>query len=427
MQITINKLSDTKLELTVVADQALLDDVKKGVLEVFQKTAKIAGFREGKAPLAMVEKSVDQSQLQTEFLEQAVNRMFAQAVTEKNLRPAEQPEINISKFVPFTTLEFVATFEAVGEVKLPDYKNFKLVKKPATISAKDIDEVIENLRTRGAERIEVDRAAKDGDEVVLDFAGRDAETDAPIAGADAKDYPLVLGSKSFIPGFEEELIGLKPNDDKEFTITFPADYGSVSLQSKKVIFKVTIKKVHEVKLPKVDDEFAAKIGPFKTVAELKADVKKQLTTERQGQADRDYENDLIQKLAEKTKVALPKSMVDEEIDRLDQEEKQNLAYQGQTWQEHLKAEGLSEEQHHEQKRPAAENRVKAGLMLSEIAEQEKLDVTREELDLRMQMLKAQYPDQQMQAELAKPTAKREIASRILTEKTIAQLATYASK
>lgn len=427
MQITINKLSDTKLELTVVADQALLDDVKKGVLEVFQKTAKIAGFREGKAPLAMVEKSVDQSQLQTEFLEQAVNRMFAQAVTEKNLRPAEQPEINISKFVPFTTLEFVATFEAVGEVKLPDYKNFKLVKKPATISAKDIDEVIENLRTRGAERIEVDRAAKDGDEVVLDFAGRDAETDAPIAGADAKDYPLVLGSKSFIPGFEEELIGLKPNDDKEFTITFPADYGSVSLQSKKVIFKVTIKKVHEVKLPKVDDEFAAKIGPFKTVAELKADVKKQLATERQGQADRDYENDLIQKLAEKTKVALPKSMVDEEIDRLDQEEKQNLAYQGQTWQEHLKAEGLSEEQHHEQKRPAAENRVKAGLMLSEIAEQEKLDVTREELDLRMQMLKAQYPDQQMQAELAKPTAKREIASRILTEKTIAQLATYASK
>lgn len=427
MQIQEKKLSDTKLQLTLAADQSTLDEVKHQVLQELQRSVKIQGFREGKAPLALVEKNVDPSRLQTEFLEQAVNRVYAEAITSHNLRPVEQPSINITKFVPFTTLELTAEVEAVGDIKIPDYKKVKLARKPVSVTAKDVDEVIDNLENRAADRVEVKRAAQNGDEVVLDFAGRDAKTSESINGADGKDYPLTLGSKAFIPGFEENLVGLKANDTKEFTIAFPKDYGVAALQSKQVTFKVTIKKVSEIKKPKLDDAFAAKVGPFKTVAELKADIKKQLTTERESQNERDYENELIEKLAEKTTAAIPTALIDEEVERGEQNERQNIVYRGQTWEEYLKSEGLTEEKYRQQARPAAENRVKAGLMLSEIAEKEQLTVTPEELNARMQLLKSQYPDQKMQAELAKPAARREIASRLLTEKTIAKLVGYASK
>jgi trigger factor len=344
----------------------------------------------------------------------------------ENVRPVAQPEVNITKFVPFTTLEVEAKVAAVGKIKLPDYKNIKLAKKPVEVTAKDVNEVIAQLRERAAEKTEVKRAAKNGDEVMIDFVGTDAKTKESVSGADGKDYPLMLGSNSFIPGFEANLIGLKPGEEKTFTLEFPSNYGVKALQNRKVTFKVTVKKVNELKQPELDDAFAAKMGPVKTVAELKADIKKQLTAEKQQRADRDYENELIKKLAEKTEAVIPKALVDEELDRLENQEKQNLAYRGQTWQEHLKDEGLSEEQHREQKRPDAETRVKAGLMLSEIAEAEGLQVTPEELEIRMQLIKGQYQDPAMQAELSKPEARREIASGLLTEKTINKLRSYAS-
>jgi trigger factor len=352
--------------------------------------------------------------------------MYSQALIDENIRPVAQPNVNLKKFVPFTTLEFEAEVEAIGEVKLPDYKKVKLEKKPVNVTAKDVDDVIDSLRTRMAEKNEVDRASKDGDEVWIDFEGRDAKTNEPIKGADGKDYPLALGSNTFIPGFEPELVGLKAGEDKEFTLTFPKDYGVPALQSKKVTFKATVKKVNEVVKPKVDDEFAAKVGPFKTAAELKIDVKKQITTEREQQNDRDYESELLSKISEKADVAVPKALVDEEIARLEREERQNIAYRGQTWQEHLAEEGVTEEEHRERNRPGAELRVKAGLVLAEIAEKEKIEVTPEELQIRIQLLKGQYSDPAMQAELDKPENQRELASRIMSEKTIEVLVNSAS-
>jgi trigger factor len=428
MQVTTESLEPTKVKLTIIVDKKTLTDVKAEVLTHLAKDhVKIQGFRTGKAPLALVEKSVDQGLLQSEFLDGALNRAYGLALDQEKLRPVAQPEVNITKFVPFTTLEFTAEVEVVGKIKLPDYKKVKLAKKPVEVTVKDVEAVIDDLKLRVSEKKAVERAAKTGDEVVIDFAGVDAKTKEPIAGADGKAYPLQLGSNTFIPGFEDHIVGMKPSDEKTFDITFPKDYGVAALQSKKVTFTVTVHTVNELTQPKVDDAFAAKVGPFKKLTELKADIKKQVTAERQAQAERDYQNELIQKLAEKTTVDIPTALIENEMDRMEQDERQNLVYRGQTWQEHLKDEGVTEEEHRERQRPQAELRVKSGLMLGEIAEQEGVSVTAKELDDYMNRLRAQYTDPTMQAELEKPETRRDITSRIVSEKTIAKLTDYATK
>ena len=356
MQITRKQLSPTEVKLSLTADAAQLQEVKKHVLRDLGRDTRLQGFRPGKAPLSVVERNVDQNLLQSQFLDHALNQLFSDAVRDEKLRPVAQPKVTVTKFVPFTTLEVDMEVETVGSVKLPDYKKIRLAKKPVKVEAKDIDDVIENLRSRGADTTDVKRAAKDGDQIVVDFMGTDAKTGDSISGADGKEYPVVLGSNSFIPGFEPELIGLKAGDDKIFTITFPKDYGVAALQSRKVTFSVKVHKVQSVARPKIDDAFAATVGPFKTVAELKADIRKQLQADREQQSQRDYESELLEQIANQATVGLPKQLVDEEIDRHEQDERQNLTYRGQTWQEHLKEEGLTEAEHRERQRPSAELR-----------------------------------------------------------------------
>jgi trigger factor len=425
MQISLTHPSDTEATITVVASEPELQTLKEDVLRRFQGRVRVQGFREGKAPLALVEKNVDPATLQTEFLDQAINQMYMQAIADKHLRVVNQPQVSVTKFVPFTTLEFEATAEVVGEIVLPDYKKIKKAPAAVKITAEDVKQVLETLRTRLAEKKDVDRAAKAGDQVFIDFIGTD-KGGKSIAGADGKDYPLLLGSNTFIPGFEDNLTGLKAGEEKTFTLTFPKDYGVKALASKDVTFAVTLTKVQEVVSPKLDDDFAAKAGPFKTLQALKDDVKQQLEVEQQQEADRAFENELIEEVASKTKVALPKTLVEDQIDRMEQEEKQNLVYRGQTWQEHLDEEGVTAEEHREQKREQAESRVRAGLALAEISEKEDIDVLPEELEIRMQLLKGQYQDKTMQAELDKPETRRDINSRMLTEKTVEKLKAYAS-
>jgi len=427
MQITKEQLTPTKVKLTLRAEPATLQGTKDLVVQRLGRDVKVPGFRAGHAPQSVVEKNLDQAVLQTEVLDTVLNALYGQALEQERLRPVAQPSASIKKFVPFTELEAEFEVDVVGDVKLPDYKKIKLAEKPVSVTAKDVDEVITNLRTRAATRKEVERAAKDGDQVTLDFKGVDAKTKEPIAGADGADYPLIIGSNTFIPGFEPELIGLKPGGEKTFDIVFPKDYGTTALQNRKVTFTVTVKKVEELEEPKVDDAFAATVGPFKTVAELKADIKKQLQADAQQQARRDYESELLGLIAEKTKVEIPASLVDEEIDRNEADERQNLVYRGQTWEEHLKEEGVTAEEHRERQHDAAHARVKAGLALSEIADKEQISVTPEELDLRIQLLKGQYPDPKMQEEIDKPATRQELTSRIMTEKTMEKLRTYATK
>jgi trigger factor len=426
MHVVRESKTPTKTHLNISAISEDLAPIKAHVLSHFKKSVKVPGFRAGKAPASLIEKHVDQKALIDEFMEHALNELYRKAISQENLRPVSQPKVELKKFVPFTEMEFSIEVATIGELKISNYKLVKVTKKPVSVTAAEVNEVLTNLQKRLAKREETKNPAKNGDEVVINFDGRD-EKSKPISGAQGSDYPLILGSKSFIPGFEDEVIGLKSGDEKEFKITFPKNYGVKALQNKNVAFKVTVKKVQKLIEPKIDDNFAKQAGPFKTVAELKADVKKQLLAEREREIQRNYENEIIQKIVEKSSVEIPDVLIDEQLQRLEDEEKNNLVYRGQTWQEHLSEEGVTQEQHRERQKPDAELRVKAGLVLSEIAEHEQITVQPEELEIRVQMLKGQYKDPGMQAELDKPENQQEIASQLLTEKTIAKLVDYASK
>ncbi|HEX8762300.1 MAG TPA: trigger factor [Candidatus Saccharimonadales bacterium] len=425
MQVNKKNLSETKVQLTVTADAGQLAAAKQATLEHLANDVKLPGFRQGKAPLALVEKNVNPATLQSEFLDRAMNVLYGAVIDSEKLRPIAQPQVNITKFVPFETLELVFEVEVIGEIKLPDYKKIKKAKSEVKVTTKDVEAVIEQLQKREAERKDVDRAAKGGDQTYIDFKGVDAKTKEPIKGADGTNYPLVLGSDTFIPGFEDNIIGLKAGSEKTFTITFPKDYGVAALQNRKVEFTVTVQKVQELAVAKVDDAFAAKAGPFKTVQELKDDIKRQLVSEKQHQADRDYADALLTEIAAKSKVAIPEALIEEQVNSLLNEQKQNAIYRGMTWPDFLESLGFTEETYRKKILPDAELRVKAGLILGEVAEQEKIMITPEELEIRLQLLKAQYPDDKMQAELDKPETRREIVSRMVSEKTVDALVGYA--
>src|SRR3990167_5483185 len=335
MQVKRTNTSDTEIKLTIVASPEELQSMKQHVLGHFRNKVKIAGFREGKAPLELVEKNIEASVFQSEYLEEIINTMYGQAIRDEKLRPVSTPEVNVKKFVTYTTLEFDATLSIIGDVVLPDYKKFRLAKKAVKITAADVTDVIKNLQNRAADKKDVTRAAKLTDQVTIDFLGKNEKGEA-IAGADGKDYPLTLGSNTFIPGFEPEVVGMKAGEEKTFDVTFPADYHAKDLASKKVSFTVNVTKVQELVEPKADDVFAATVGPFTTIEELKTDIKKQLEVERQAEADKAYENELVGALAEQTSVALPPAIVEEQIDKIEDQERQNLVYRGQTWEEHLK-------------------------------------------------------------------------------------------
>lgn len=425
MQVKKSQLTPTSVILTFTAHEADLSPIKQAAVKKLGANVKMAGFRPGKAPHAMVEKNIDQNALQSEVMEEAINHFYAETIRGEKLRPVSQPQVSIKKFVPFTELEVEITVDVIGDIVLPDYTKIRLEQPKVSVTADDVTEVLNSLKERAGEKKDVDRAAKAGDNVMIDFKGTDAKG-KPVNGADGKDYPLILGSNNFIPGFEDNLLGLKAGEEKTFTLTFPKDYGVKALAGSKVTFATTVNKVQAIELPKLDDAFAAQVGPFKNMAELKADIKKQLAIERQQNADRDFQNQILEQITQKSKLEVPKALVEEQLDAAEREERQNLMYRGQTWEEHLKEEGLTEEEHREKNRDTAAMRVRAGLVLSAISDKEQIKVTPEEVELRVQLLKGQYQDPAMLAELEKPENKQDIAMRILSEKTIDKLVGYVT-
>ncbi len=423
MKFNITRDKDTHAVIEMSADPKELQAIKEKVVKKLAPTVKVAGFRDGNVPPEVVEKNIPADQLQSEFINEAVNTLYIEVLRQERIRPVSSPQVNVKAFVPYTQLDVELSLDVVGEIKLGDYKKLKAKPAKVEVEKSEIDEVIENLKIRLAEKKDVERAAKDGDEAWIDFKGVDAKGE-PVKGADGKDYPLVLGSNTFIPGFEENVVGMKAGDEKEFEVTFPKDYGMKSLQNAKVKFTVTLKKVQEVIKPEVNADFAAKVGPFKTVDELKADITNQLTTEKEARAERDYENQLIDEMIASSKVTVPDALLDEQKQAVLQEVRQSAVQRGMTFEDYLKQRDMTEEEFIKKEIvPESEKRIKAGLILSEIADEENIGVSDSEVQARIDVLKSQYPDEQMKAQLESPEAKREIASRLRTEKVIQFLKT----
>lgn len=420
MQIQRTDLSSTEVKLVITADKNDLAPIKDGVVARLGKNVKVQGFREGKAPQAILEKNIDPSLLQGDFLDQAMTQLYAKATAEEKIRPVTRPEVSVKKFVPFTELEYEVKTSVIGKIKLPDYTKITAKKDPVTVTAKDVSDVVESLRGRLSEKKKVERAVKDGDEAIIDFKGVDADK-KPIEGAEGADYPLTIGSKAFIPGFEDNVIGVKPGQEKSFELTFPKDYGATDLAGKKVTFTITVKQVNELVKPPLDDELAAKIGPFKTTAELKDDIKRQVTLERERDATAKHQEATLKAVSDKSTVDIPQALVDQQVTYNIDEVRRNLTYRGQTYEEFLKAEGKTDEEYRKELEPQAREQIKSSLILGEIAEAENLSVQPEELNMHIQMLKGQYQDPAMQAELDKPENRQDIASRLLTEKVLKTL------
>ena len=422
MKYTRKNTSETKVVFTVTLDASDLENIKKQTVARLSKKVKVAGFREGKVPANVAEKHLDQNLLGMEVAEDAVNDAMIDLLHKEDAQPLDRPKVDMTKYVPGEVLEFTATVEIVPAVTLGDYKSLKVKKEIAETTDKDIDEVIERMRVGMAKKEDVDRAAQDGDEVVIDFNGKD-EAGKEDAGAKGNDYPLTLGSDSFIPGFEAGLIGKKAGEHLDLPLTFPKDYHHAPLAGAKVTFAVDVKKVMAVTPPELNDEFAASAGPFKTVDELKADIRRELTDQKEREALDKLRDQLVEQLVMGSTIPTPDVLIDDQLQSIERDFVQNLMYRGMTLTQYLEQQKLTEEEWRAgELRDQAIRRVKVGLALAELSKVEKIDFSMDEVNARLEEMLKQYGgDQQIRKQLDTPEARRDIANRIVTEKTVERL------
>lgn len=428
MKTTVKHLSDTKVELTIALDVDELKAAEQVALTKLAKSIKVPGFRKGNVPASVAAKHVDPEALGQQTLEDALSKAVAEAYMNEDIQALDRPAVEIKKFVPGKELEFTAEAEILPKITLGDYKKLKAEKEKVTVAAKDVTEIIDRMRQGFAEKKDVERAAKDGDEVIIDFVGK--KDDVAFDGGTATDYALTLGSNSFIPGFEEGIVGKKPGETFDLDLEFPEEYHVADLKGAKVVFTTTLKAVKEIVLPTVDDEFAAKTGPFKTVAELKDDIKRELKAQKDREAGEKLKDKLVEQLIEVSTVPVPEILLKDQAESIERDMTQNLMYQGVTLEQYLENKGFGSKEKwlETEVNDAAKKRVQAGLVLAELSKVEKIEATNEELEEHVNLYKKQYANNpQMVTQFDQPEARRDIANRLLTEKTVERLVELNAK
>lgn len=422
METTLKQLSETKVILTITVGSLELGEAGQVALTKLSKTTKVPGFRAGKVPASIAAKHVDQKALQEQTLDDAISRAVAEAFVREKLQPLDRPSVEVKKFVPGEILEFTAEVEVLPKVELSDYKKLSAKQAKVTVSAKEINETVERMRAAQATKTEVTRAAVDGDETVIDFIGK--KEGVAFDGGTATDYTLKLGGGQFIPGFEEGIVGHSIDETFDIELNFPADYHSADLAGTSVTFTVTLKKILEATLPKIDDVFAAAAGPFKTVDELKADIKQELTVQKEKETGEKFKDDLITELVEKSKVPVPEVLIADQMRSIERDFEQNLMYQGLTIDSYLSTHDFKDVDawRDAEVRPTAMKRVQAGLVLAELTNTEQVTATDAEVDEHVLVHKQQYqnnPDALKQFETEE--VRRDIANHYITEKAIQRL------
>ena len=426
MKTKLKNISDVKVELTISLGAEELKAAEQVALTKLAKEVKIEGFRKGKAPLEMVVAQVDTNLLNQETLENALSKSVAEAFLKEKVQAINRPEVDVKKFVPGTELEFTATTEIMPKVELGDYKKLGVKKEAIKVSKKEVKETIERILKNFAEKKKVEREAKNGDEIIIDFLGK--KDGVAFDGGKAEKFPLELGSKSFIPGFEEGLIGKKAGDELSLDLEFPKDYHAKDLAGAKVVFEVKIHEVRENVEPEINEEFLSKLGDFKTKEEFEKQIEEDLKTQKQAEVDEKFKDELVKKLAEVSKVPVPEILLEDQKRSIEMDMQQNLMYSGLSLEDYLERMGKSREEWLEKDvKEVAEMRVKSGLSLAELSKVEKVESSIEELDARITQLKEQYGNsKEVQKQLSSDDVRRNLANQILTEKTIDLLVKFNS-
>ncbi len=417
MKTTTKNLSDTKVEVKVVLDSSDLKIAREKAVANLAKEVKLQGFRKGKAPASMVEKSLSPNDIASETIDIAVRTTMPAAFYQAKLMPLAIEKVDITKYVPDESAEYTAKADILPEIKLGDYKKLKAKMDKIEASAADVQEIVDNIIDAYAEKKVAKKAAENGDEVIIDFVGK--RDGVEFAGGSAKDHHLVLGSGQFIPGFEEGIIGHAAGDKFDLEVTFPKEYPEKTLAGQKAVFETLVKQVNEVVKPKEDDELAKKCGNFKNMDELRADIKKNLEAQNAHRVSEKYRDDLVNELVKASKVSAPEVLINDQMRFIRNDINQNAASHGMTFEQYLERTGQSQEDWEKQAKELAEARVKASLVLQILARDEKIEASEEEVDAKIAELKDVYQkSKEALANLKKPEVRQDIKNRMTIDKTL---------
>lgn len=389
MKVTVSKPEKSLVTITIEAGEQDIDKyLEKAALEL-SKQVKIDGFRSGKIPKNILEKHIGKDSIRLHALDLALPNLYAEAVINEKIPVIARPEIKVVKEDPFV---FEAIVAVLPEVKISGYEKIKVEKKDIEVKDEDLDEVITYFRRQSATYPEVKRAAKKGDRVEVDFAGFDPKGDVPLEGTSSKNHPVILGDGGLIPGFEEEIEGMKADEEKTVEINFPKDYHTDKFKNKKVKFKIKLHKVQEVQLPEITEAWISKMtGKSLTPERFREEVRDNLREERKYNEQNRREGEFFEKLVELGKVDVPEVLIEEEIDFILDRTKMELESRGITWDQYEKHLKEKNRDLRVEKKEQAEKQVKLRLILNHLYKAEGLEPTAEEIEAKVKEMLVRYP------------------------------------
>ena len=382
-----DKNNEVKLSFKVEAEK-----FEEAIQKVYSKSAKyfnIPGFRKGKAPYRIVEKMYGAQIFYEDAFNEVVPEVYEKELKEAGIEAVSKPQIDITQMEKGKDLLFTATVQTKPEVKLGKYKGIELKKIEYNVTAKDIDHEISHMQERNARLVNVeDRPVEKDDTTVIDFEG--FVDGVPFEGGKAENHELVIGSNTFIPGFEDQIIGMKIDEEKDINVTFPEEYFSKDLAGKPAVFKVKLHEIKKKELPKVDDEFAKDVSEFDTVKELKASIKEKLEEENKNKAKYETEEEAIKAVCEATDIDIPSGMVDTETDNMIRDIEQRLQYQGLNFEQYLQMMNKTEGDIRKEMQEQAKVQVKTKLVLEAIVGAEKIEAPEEEVKAKLEEMANTY-------------------------------------
>lgn len=389
MKATWEKIEKNLGVLEVEVDAERVASALDKAFNKVAKTASVPGFRKGKVPRPIFEARFGVESLYQDAIDILLPEVYSEAVEQADIFPVDRPDVEIEQFAKGQTFKFKAKVTVKPEVKLGDYKGIEVAAVTAEVSDEELNEELERLQQRHAELTVIDEgASQSGDIVVIDFDG--SVDGVPFEGGQAERYSLELGSNTFIPGFEEQVVGMATGDFKDVEVTFPETYHAEELANKQAIFKV---KVHEIKrkqLPELDDEFAKDVSEFDTLDEYKEDLKKELLARKEQDAQGVRENEVVEKAAANAEVEIPDAMIETEVQNLMRDFDNRLRQQGMNLEMFLSFSGQSNSDLEDQMKDDAAKRVRNNLVLEQIAKEEKLEVSEEEINKELDNMAETY-------------------------------------